>query len=205
MDGGHLRWPEGAARVGPNAITQLAAVLDREAGCEARLDLFLAAGVGLPAPGEGMVPEGDVARLHHAVRQAYGDRATDLLDRAGDAVGAYLLANRIPAAAKAVIRALPKPLAERALTAAILKHGWTFAGSGRVAVEARGPLTLSVAANPFVALDRAEVPQCHWHSAVFRRLYATLVWPEARVTETVCCACGDPACRFEVTQGVRRA
>lgn len=205
MDGGHLRWPEGAARVGPNAITQLASVLDREAGREARLDLFLAAGVGLPAPGEGMVPEGDVARLHHAVRQAYGERAPDLLDRAGDAVGSYLLANRIPAAAKAVIRVLPKPLGERALTAAILKHGWTFAGSGRVEVAARGPLTLCVAANPFVALDHAIEPQCHWHRAVFRRLYATLVWPDARVTETACCACGDPACRFEVRRSVTRA
>lgn len=56
------------------------------------------------------------------------------------------------------------------------------------------PLTLSIAANPL-----ALAPGCHWHAAVFERLFAALVWPGATVRETACCAAGDAACRFTIS------
>ncbi|MEM1431648.1 MAG: V4R domain-containing protein, partial [Pseudomonadota bacterium] len=41
-------------------------------------------------------------------------------------------------------------------------------------------------------------PLCHWHAAVFERLFRVLVSPESSVTEVACCAMGAPACRFEI-------
>jgi divinyl protochlorophyllide a 8-vinyl-reductase len=69
-----------------------------------------------------------------------------------------------------VIRALPAPVGARLLSIAIAKHAWTFAGSGRFAVKRARPLTVTIAANPLGL--RQGSPSCHWHAAVFERLYA---------------------------------
>lgn len=112
---------------------------------------------------------------------------------AGRGTADYILANRIPAPAQRLIRALPRRLGAQLLAAAIARHAWTFAGSGRFSIEEIRPLTLSIAANPL-----ALAPGCDWHVAVFERLFAALVRPGAKVRETSCCGAGDPACRFTV-------
>ena len=185
------------ARIGPNALLQLVPVLDRALGVAERVALFACADVPVPPPDAGMWPEAEVARLHRAVAQPRPDLAPGLMDAAGLATADYILANRIPRPAKALIRALPGPLGARLLTAAIGKHAWTFTGSGGFSVEGQRPLTVAITANP-LACGAKDAPSCHWHAAVFERLYATLVWPSARVTETACCACGNVACRFEI-------
>lgn len=186
-----------AARIGPNALLQLVPVLDRVLGLAERRALFAGAGVPVPPPDAGMWPEAEVARLHRAVVQARPDLAPGLLRAAGLGTADYILANRIPRPAKAVIRALPAPVGARLLSIAIAKHAWTFAGSGRFAVKRARPLTVTIAANP-LACGARDAPSCHWHAAVFERLYATLVWPSTHVREVACCACGDAACRFEI-------
>ena len=186
-----------AARIGPNALLQLVPVLDRALGVAERVALFARADVPVPPPDAGMWPEAEVARLHRAVVQARPDLAPGLMRAAGLGTADYILANRIPRAARALIRALPAPLGARLLTAAIAKHSWTFAGSGRFSVVHTRPLTVEIAANP-LACGARDAPSCHWHAAVFERLYGTLVWPSVQVRETACCACGDAACRFEI-------
>ena len=185
------------ARIGPNALLQLVPVLDRALGVAERVALFARADVPVPPPDAGMWPEAEVALLHRTVAQARPDLAPGLLRAAGLATADYILANRIPRPAKALIRALPGPLGARLLTAAIGKHAWTFTGSGGFSVEGQRPLTVAITSNP-LACGAKGAPSCHWHAAVFERLYATLVWPSARVTETACCACGNVACRFEI-------
>ncbi len=143
-----------------------------------------------------MWPEAEVVHLHRAVWLYLPDRAAQVQAAAGRAVADYILAHRIPKPAQAVIRALPRPWAARLLARAIARNAWTFAGSGRFRVLGHRPLTVEIAANPL-----AEGPgpgTCHWHEAVFARLFAALVWPDATVTETACCAAGAPACRFEI-------
>lgn len=186
-----------AARIGPNALLQLVPVLDRALGVAERAALFARAGVPLPPPDAGMWPEAEVARLHRVVVLARPDLAPGLLRAAGLGTADYILAHRIPRPAKALIRALPHPMAARLLSTAISKHAWTFTGSGRFAVETLRPLTVSITANP-LACGAKGSPSCHWHAAVFERLYGALVWPAVRVTETACCACGDVTCRFEI-------
>jgi len=185
-------------RIGPNAILQLVDVLDR-AGQGALCAAVLAeARVDRPPPDAPMLPETDCAAVHQALRRLCPDEADGLLRAAGLATGDYILAHRIPPLAQAVLRRVPGRLGAPLLSTAILRHAWTFAGTGRFARVRRAPLTFDLAANPLVAGWQADRPQCQWHVAVFERLFGALVWPGVTVRETACCACGDPACRFEL-------
>lgn len=174
MDGGLPFSPDGA-RIGPNAILQLLPVLDLALGRPGR-DRVLQ-GIDLPPPDAGMWPEAACRAAHLAVYRALPDRAGTLMTEAGTATADYILANRIPRLAAMLIRNLPSPLGARLLTAAIARHAWTFAGSGRFQVMSHAPLLVEIADNPLGGA-------CHWHAAVFARLYRALVWPEARVEVT---------------------
>lgn len=198
MDGGFVPVAASEARIGPNAITQLVAVLDRIEGRSFRDAVMAQAGVAVPDPALGMIPEGDAAAVHRTLRMVAPLRAEGLLRLAGLATGSYILRHRIPRVAQWVIRALPAPLGARLLTAAIARHSWTFAGSGGFRVAGWKPLTFEVTGNPLVAGMRADHPICGWHAAVFERLFARLVWKGCVVREVACHAAGDPVCRFEV-------
>ncbi|TAG12817.1 MAG: bacteriochlorophyll 4-vinyl reductase, partial [Rhodobacterales bacterium] len=177
MDGGFPHPGEGA-RIGPNAILQLVVVLDGQLGRAGRDKLMQAAGQAVPPPDAGMWPEAACRAVHLTVYRDLPERAEALMTRAGTATADYILAHRIPAPAQALIRAMPAPLGARLLTAAITRHAWTFAGSGRFRVTSRKPLLVEIADNP---LSPGAGRPCHWHAAVFTRLYRALVWPSAFV------------------------
>ena len=183
------------ARIGPNAILQHLPVLDAAIGEALRGALLYRAGVDEPPPDAGMLPEDEVARLHHAVRLFLPERAPEIQRAAGLATGDYILAHRIPKPAQRLIRALPGWAGARLLSAAIAKHAWTFAGSGAFRIVSHRPLVFEIAQNP-LAQGPADAPICHWHRAVFARLFGALVWPDVQVTELDCAATGAPACRF---------
>ncbi|HSF64122.1 MAG TPA: bacteriochlorophyll 4-vinyl reductase [Paracoccaceae bacterium] len=205
MDGMHSPVSAEAGLIGPNALLQLISVLDRHEGRATRDLLFEAAGVAPPPPDAGMWPEDQAGAVHRMVRQALPDRADGLLRLAGQATADYILANRIPAVAQVLIRALPGPLAARVLSGAIERHAWTFAGSGRFRIVSRRPLVFEVAGNPLIRGEVALHPMCHWHAAVFERLFRRLVWRRAVVEEAACAAVGAPACRFEIRSRPRAA
>lgn len=185
------------ARIGPNAILQHLPVLDAAIGERLRAALLLRADVTEPPADSGMLPEDEVARLHHAVRLFLPDRAPAIQRAAGLATGEYILANRIPRAAQLLIRALPAWAGARLLASAITRHAWTFAGSGVFKVLGYSPLRVEIEHNP-LATGPADAPICHWHAAVFERLFGALVWPQVRVTEEECTATGAGACRFRI-------
>ena len=176
MDGS-AAFAAAGARIGPNAILQLVPVLDRMEGRAARDHLMGAAGVTVPPADAGMWPEAQCRAAHLAVWQGCGDRAGAILAAAGQGTADYILAHRIPGPAKALIRSLPAPFGARLLTAAIAKHAWTFAGSGRFGIASRRPLTFQITDNPLAFPGRP----CPWHAAVFARLFQALVWSKARV------------------------
>jgi divinyl protochlorophyllide a 8-vinyl-reductase len=190
----------GAGRIGPNAVLQLLPVLEREGGAALRDRLLRAAGLKAPPPETGMMDEAPAAAMHQALRRELPDRAAALARAAGLATGDYILAHRIPGPAQALLRRLPAPVAAWMLTRAIAQHSWTFAGSGRFEVMSTRPLAFRIEDNPVVRGERAEAPICHWHVAVFERLFTELVHPGYRVRETACCATGAPACVFELTR-----
>lgn len=152
-----------------------------------------------PPSDAGLMDEGPAARMHAALRARLPDAAPALLARAGRGTADYILAHRIPRPAQALLRALPPVLAAPLLTRAIAQHAWTFAGSGRFRVAGR--LTFEIADNPLIRGETAPAPICSWHAAVFERLFRVLVYDRLRAKETACCACGDPACRFELARG----
>ena len=195
MDGSPPIPGASGARIGPNAILQTVTVLDRHCGRPVRDRVLALAGVDMPPPDSGMVPEADCIAVHRAVRLALGGGADTVLRLAGLSTADYILAHRIPRPAQLLIRSLPGPLGARLLTAAITRHAWTFVGSGRFTVDSHRPLTFRIDANPLAA-DHAESPSCHWHSAVFERLFARLVWPSVAVEEVSCGSVAPGPCRF---------
>lgn len=168
--------------------------LDGAAG--ARAALARAGLVAAPA-GDAMIPEDDAARLHQLLRRERPEEAPALSAEAGRRTAGYILAHRIPRAAQALLRLSPAGLAARGLSAAIARHAWTFAGSGAFRVV--DPWTFEIAGNPMIRGEASAAPLCHWHAAVFERLYRTLVHPDCRCREAACGAQhGGDSCRFEM-------
>ncbi len=187
--------PEAApGRIGPNAILQYLPVLQ---AVGARHDAMAQAGLGAAPGDDAMIPEADAARLHRAVRALRPQDAPRLAAKAGQRTADYILAHRIPRPAQRLLRALPAPLAARLLSRAIAQHAWTFAGSGTFRVLS--PWSFEIADNPLCRDEPSDHPLCHWHAAVFQRLYRVLVAPDVVCVETRCGAMpGETACRFEL-------
>ncbi|MEO0821052.1 MAG: bacteriochlorophyll 4-vinyl reductase, partial [Pseudomonadota bacterium] len=188
----------GAALVGPNAVLQTAQALRAHGGEALAARIFAEAGLPalLAAPPEGMVPERVAADLHRALAASLPEAEAQAVARdAGRRTADYLLAHRIPRPAQWLLRALPGRLAARLLLAAIGRHAWTFAGSGRFegALGREGLVRIAIHANPLA------LPGGPWHAAVFERLFRALVSRESRVRSVASCADGHPACRFEIS------
>jgi divinyl protochlorophyllide a 8-vinyl-reductase len=182
------------AVIGPNAVLQHAAVIRRHGGEPRLAALMAAAGLTRLPRGDAMIPEGEAAALHRALRAA--PDAEDLEREAGTANADYILAHRIPQAAQRLLKAFPAALAAPLLARAIERNAWTFAGSGHF--TRHGAWTFTLRDNPLVRGETAAMPLCVWHAAVFERLYRVLVAPDCRCRETACAAMGAPECRFEI-------
>lgn len=198
VDGGCQR--QQPARIGPNAIIQLSAAVTACLGVEARDALFRRAGLQryLGAMPQHMVDEVEVIALHRALRGSVtAEGARNLFYEAGLLTGDYILTNRIPKAAQIVLKLLPRGLATRALTSAISKHAWTFAGSGTFRAVSTQPLVLEIANSPLCRGETADTPLCDYYAGTFTRLYRTLADPETDIRETSCGAVQGGACQFE--------
>lgn len=192
---------QGVGRIGPNAIIRVGEVLRRRFGEPIAARLFAAAGLGayFAEPPSAMVDEAEARRLHVQLRSALGDRlAAEVSREAGIATAEYLLAHRIPKPVQAVLKLLPASLASRVLLAAISRHAWTFAGSGRFEAVAGQPCVLTIHDNPLCRGQASDHPVCDYYAATFEHLFRVLVHRDPRVTETHCEARGDEACRFEL-------
>jgi divinyl protochlorophyllide a 8-vinyl-reductase len=205
MDGGAAHGaaapqaPGVGAKIGPNAVIQLAAALNGAGLDQLCLAVFAAVGVAdwMDNPPGAMVDERKAARLHQAVRAA-SPRAEAVLRDAGRRTADYLLANRIPKPVQTLLTLLPARLAAVVLVSAIRRNAWTFAGSGDFSAHAGSPTIFEIRGNPLCAGEQAIAPVCAWHAAVFERLFQALVSKRSRVTETECEASGDHCCRFVV-------
>jgi divinyl protochlorophyllide a 8-vinyl-reductase len=190
-----------AGRIGPNAVIRVAEVLTEEMGAAATRTLFTAAGLSryLDAMPDEMIDEDEVTLLHAVLRERLGvARARHVGWQAGHRTGDYLLAHRIPRGAQRLLRAMPAALAEALLLAAVGRHAWTFAGSGRFAARPGAPTVVQIDDNPLCRGVAADEPACAYHAATFERLWRALVDSRTTVVETACCAQGAPACRFEL-------
>ncbi len=190
-----------AGRIGPNAIIRVGEVLQRRLGAVTTARLYAAAGLAgyFTKPPTAMVDEAEARRLHVQLRSALGDRlAAEVSREAGIATAEYLLDHRIPKPVQSLLKLLPAALACRVLLAAISRHAWTFAGSGRFEARAGRPCVLTIRDNPLCRGQASEHAVCDYYAATFEHLFRVLVHRGTRVTETHCEARGDDACRFEL-------
>lgn len=197
------RWrtPEDAhsapALIGPNAILQLLPVLVETLGEHAASRLMVAARLGAVPDGNSMVPESDAARLHRQVRLDASDQADLILSSAGHRTADYILANRIPRLGQRGLRVLPPGPSAKLLSLAIARHAWTFAGSGQF--EVLTPWHFRILDNPLIRSETSAECLCHWHAAVFERLYRVLAARDCRCLEIACAAqTGRSSCEFRI-------
>ncbi len=188
----------GTATVGPNAILQYLPVLQESLGEAGLCDFFEAEQLDFIPDGSEMIDEIHAARFHQAVLRSFPDRAGQLARSAGAATAEYIIANRIPKFARAILAILPRPVAENMLCRSIAEHAWTFAGSGVFSVDNQTPITFEIGRNPIVMGLRSDAPVCDWHVAVFEQLFTRLIGGKYQVIERQCCASGAEACRFEL-------
>ncbi len=190
-----------AGRIGPNALIRMAEAMRVALGPGPAQELLAAAGLPrlLDDPPTAMVDEDVVRRLHRVVAEALDPATAEAVaEDAGRRTAAYILAHRIPAPARLVMRAAPPAVAALLLLAAIRRHAWTFAGSGRFRTESGPPLQLVIADCPLCRGVHAEQPACGYFAATFEGLFAALVSRTATVREIACAATGAPSCRFAV-------
>jgi divinyl protochlorophyllide a 8-vinyl-reductase len=172
------------SRIGPNAITRLSDALAEACGTHRRDDVFRAAGLEdyLRATPADMVAEDHVRRLHVALARAAPHEASLIAADAGLRTGDYLLANRIPGAAQAILGRLPVPWAVRLLLAAIGRHAWTFSGSGRFSFVPGRPVMLRIDASPVCADSQAGPSMRHYYAATFERIFTAILRRPVHVT-----------------------
>lgn len=173
-----------AARIGPNAVLQIAAVLAERHGACVLAQVFARAGLAhwIAEPPSAMVPERDVARLHVALARELGPCAAEAVAReAGGRTAAYILAHRIPAPARRVLTLLPARLAAPLLLAAIRRHAWTFAGSAVFTARSGPPVALSLAGCGLCRTTLAGGRLGSFYAATFEGLFRALVTSRARV------------------------
>ncbi|MBS0393620.1 MAG: bacteriochlorophyll 4-vinyl reductase [Proteobacteria bacterium] len=189
------------ARIGPNAIIQVAAALVQAHGAAVAGRVFAAAGLApyLAAPPAGMVEEREVIALHRELRRVLDPAAAGAVARvAGGATGDYLLRHRIPLPVQRLLGWLPRRLAARLLVAAIARHAWTFVGSGRLTTAVGRGVVLTIEDCPICRGTHAPAAVCEYYRATFERLFRALVDARTTVRETLCAAVGDGRCRFEL-------
>ncbi len=189
------------ARIGPNCLIQTVAALREALGAAAADQWLTSSGHAdlVAAAPEAMVPESEFIRLTHDLYAGHGPAlAATILARSGTRTGDYLLAHRIPAAARWLLPHLPARLALRILTRAIGAHAWTFAGSGEFRVEWGAAPVFAIAGCPGCRGRRSDFPDCTYYRATFERLLRALIAPGLTVHEESCEATGAPACRFRI-------
>ncbi len=189
------------ARIGPNSVLQLVPLLDDRLGTGPREMLLAQSGLTELPTDEGLMEEGPAAALHQAVRATYPDLAADLTRRAGLHTADYIISHRMPGVVMHLLQHSPPWLSAPLLAKTIEKHAWTFAGSGHFVVASKRPLVFELYDNPVVRGEQADAPICHWHAAVFQRLFNSLVDKDITCQETACCATGSDCCRFELDLG----
>ncbi|NTU82004.1 MAG: bacteriochlorophyll 4-vinyl reductase [Chloroflexales bacterium] len=192
----------GAARIGPNSIIQTVGAIEEERGPQETRSFLRRIGQGdfaeqLPTT---MIDEIAFISLISAIRADIGvEAAGRILARSGERTADYLLANRIPAPAHAILPRLPRRLGLSLLLKAISGHAWTFAGTGRFSykVDAKGA-TLSLANSPESRGMTADKPICRYYESCFQSLLRPLIDRRLVVRELRCAAQGAEACVFEV-------
>jgi divinyl protochlorophyllide a 8-vinyl-reductase len=184
---------QAAGLIGPNAVIQLVEALGPYPDTRERVFASVGMTRFLTAPPDAMIDETIPARLFTALwREAPPGLAEKVAHQAGRLTGAYILANRIPRAARLGLTWLPRRLSAGLLLNAVQKHAWTFAGTGICRVRPGQPALVSIMNNPLT------MPGGVWHVGVFEALFRSLIHPATRVSHCAAKEQGHTVCQFRI-------
>jgi divinyl protochlorophyllide a 8-vinyl-reductase len=189
-------------RVGPNAVNRVAEALAERHGPDLARGVFARAGLSgwLDHPPAVMVPEADVAALHRALLAELGEpEARAVAAAAGRRTADYLLAKRIPAPVRVLLRLLPAAPSARLLLRAIARHAWTFCGSGSFAVEQGERVVVTITGGPLRAAGPAAACVAAYYAATFQALFRALVHPNTSVAALRRATEATGACAFALS------
>jgi divinyl protochlorophyllide a 8-vinyl-reductase len=195
---GYLRRPALPGFMAPRVVLDLLDAVTAQQGAAGTEALVRAADlVRIPSETE-PVREDKAARLHQSVATLFPDLAPALLRRAGQATADRLMATQQSLRAQTMLAGAPWPIAAWLLGRWAQQHDWTFIGTGRFSLV--NALEFELADNPLIRGFRSAGPACHWHAALFERLFQRMVDPDLECRELVCAASGAPVCRFIIAR-----
>ncbi|MEO0463905.1 MAG: bacteriochlorophyll 4-vinyl reductase [Pseudomonadota bacterium] len=187
------------ALIGPHAVIHLAQVMHEVLGRTATHTVLGHAQIETLPSGHAMIPEIEALRLHRWLLLWEPVEGFAIAREAARRTADYIIANRIPGPAAALLRLLPAALAAPLLMRAIRHHAWTFIGAGRFEPHSARDFTIDRSAVD----DPMPVPDStfDWYGAVFERLYQQLVASDCQIiTQTMKSA--SPAARnFHLMRG----
>ncbi len=196
---GYLRKPTAPAFVAPQLVLDVLAATEAALGLRARLAVMAAAEIArMPGPTE-PVPEAKAHRLHQTLRRLHPAEAADILHTAGQATGDGLIAHQLSSRAQAMLGSGPWTVAAWLFGRWAIQNSWTFAGSA--VFTPVNALEFDLVGNPLIREETADHPLCHFHEALFGRMFQRLVDPNLVCREVTCQATGAPSCRFVVALG----
>lgn len=189
------------ARIGPNAVIQVAAAARAMLGERFADSLVRDATPYTPEQlPTGMIDQREAQAIVRELVGRVGARAAGpVLREAGERTAEYLLAHRIPRVAQWAMRVLPRGMGLSLLLRAMSAHAWTFAGSGefRIIHAAPWPMLEFTACAMCDGMHEDE-PMCHFYGGTFERLIRELIASRATVREVACIAQGGDRCRFAI-------
>ena len=190
-----------AGRIGPNAIIRVAETLRDVLGEDTTRLIFARAHLEphLAHPPTGMVPEEDVGALQTALFDGLEENeARKIAFEAGLRTGDYLLANRIPKPAQAVLKVLPSVAREPGPARHHQEALLDLLRDRRLQRRKPASVIVSIKGCPLCRGRHGDHPQCDYYAGTFQRLFEVLVSRNTFVREVTCEATGGPSCAFEI-------
>lgn len=191
---------EKSALIGPHAVIHMAEAMAERLGPWATAAVLASAQIDeVPGADEGMIPEIEALRLHRWLLLAEPLEGFAITREAARRTADYIIANRIPAPAVALLRVLPPALAAPLLMRAIARHAWTFIGAGVFTAQSAWRFTIDRSG----AEDPIPVPDStfEWYGAVFERLFQRLVAADCRIELAPVRGAREPIHRFCLVRG----
>lgn len=195
---GYLRRPAIPGFMAPRVVLDVLDAVSAQLGTDATGTLIRQAElVRIPTETE-PVREDRAARMHQSVVALFPTAAVAVLRRAGQATADRLMLTQQSLRAQTMLAGAPWPIAAWLLGRWAHQHDWTFIGTGRFTVITA--LEFELADNPLIRGIRSSGLACHWHAALFERLFQRMVDTELECRELVCAASGAPVCRFVIAR-----
>ncbi|KWV91056.1 bacteriochlorophyll 4-vinyl reductase [Erythrobacter sp. YT30] len=169
---------ERPALVGPHAVIHAVDVMRECLDSRTYAQVLADAQLERVPSGLDMIPEIDVIRLHRWLATHEPVACFPIAEEAARRTADYIIANRIPKLATALLRILPTSLSAILLMKAIRRHAWTFIGAGRFDPCGGWRFTIDR-----TQANDAVIPPAtlfRWYAGVFETLYRRLISPGCR-------------------------